>query len=90
MWGPYELQVTGNLKDYDRSAQVGTLTVPMLLICGRYDQCTPEETARYHSLVAGSEFVIFEKGSHHPYAEEPEHLVEVVRDFLQRVEARLG
>lgn len=90
LWGPYELQVTGNLKDYDRSAQVGALTVPMVLICGRYDQSTPEETARYHSLVASSEFVIFEEGSHMPYVEEPDHLVEVVRDFLQRVEARLG
>jgi proline iminopeptidase len=86
MWGPYELQVTGNLRDYDRSARAHEITVPTLLMCGRYDCTTPEETARYHGLVAGSEYVVFEQSAHFPYVEEPEQFRRITRDFLRRVE----
>lgn len=90
MWGPYELQITGNMKNYDRTDRAHELTTPTLFICGRYDVCTPEETARYHHLVAGSEMVVLEQSSHSPYVEEPERFLQVVRDFLRRVEARPG
>jgi len=88
MWGPYELQVTGNLKDYDHTDRAHELKLPTLFICGRYDCCTPEETARYHRLVDGSELVIFEQSSHSPFIEEREPFMQVVRDFLRQVEAR--
>jgi proline iminopeptidase len=87
MWGPYELQLTGNLKDYDRTDRAHELKLPTLFICGRYDVSTPEETARYHRLVDGSELVILEQSSHSPYHEEREHFMQVVRDFLRQVEA---
>ncbi|MCC6457477.1 MAG: proline iminopeptidase-family hydrolase [Caldilineaceae bacterium] len=90
VWGPYELQVTGNLKDYDRTDRAHEISIPTLFICGRYDASTPEETARYHHLVDGSELVIFEQSSHSPFIEEREHFMQVVGDFLRRVEARLG
>jgi proline iminopeptidase len=82
--------LTGNMKDYDRSDRAHELTVPTLFLCGRYDLCTPEETSRYHQLVPGSEMVVFEQSSHSPYVEESERFLQVVRDFLRRVEARLG
>ncbi len=84
--GPYELQVTGNLKDYDRTDRAHELKLPTLFICGRYDPCTPEETARYHRLVDGSELVILEQSSHSPFDEEREPFMQVVRDFLRQVE----
>lgn len=92
LWGPHDASVTGagTLKDYDRTARADEIMVPTLFICGRYDICTPEETARYHSLVAGSEMVIFEQSSHAPYVEDREHFMQVVRDFLRCVDARLG
>jgi proline iminopeptidase len=90
LYGPYQLTRTGNLKDYDRTARAHEVTVPTLFLCGRYDVCTPEETAHYHQLVAGSEMVIFEQSSHSPFAEERESFLQVVRDFLRRVEARRG
>jgi hypothetical protein len=34
--------------------------------------------------------VVFEQSAHAPYVEEPEAFFQVVRDFLQRVEARRG
>lgn len=90
MWGLYELKATGNLKDFDHSARAHEVTIPMLFICGRYDYCTPEETARYHQLVPESEMVVLEQSSHSPFVEEPAAFFQVVRDFLRRVEARRG
>jgi proline iminopeptidase len=86
MWGPYELQITGNLKDYDRTDRAHEIAVPTLFICGRYDPATPEETARYHHLVSGSQMVVLEQSSHSPFFEEPECFLQVVRDFIGRVD----
>ncbi len=88
MWGPYELQVTGNLKNYNRTTRAAEVVVPTLFLCGRYDFCTPEATEQYHRRVAGSEMAIFEQSSHSPLYEEPEHFLAVIRDFLHRVETR--
>jgi proline iminopeptidase len=88
MQGPNEFVITGTLKDYDRTGRLHELTVPTLFLCGRYDEATPEATAWYHSLVPGSELVIFEHSSHMPHLEEPERYQEVLQDFLHRADAR--
>lgn len=88
MWGPTDLDCTGNLKDYDRTARLGEITVPTLFTCGHDDICTPAATAWYHELMPGSEMVVFEQSSHSPQLEEPELFLQVLRDFLQRVEGR--
>ncbi len=46
----------------------------------------PEDTAWYHSLVPGSELVVFEESSHMPHLEEPDRYQRVLRDFLHRAE----
>lgn len=86
MWGPTDLVCTGNLKDYDRTERLKEITVPTLFTCGRDDICTPAATAWYHELMPGSEMVVFEQSSHSPQLEEPELFLQVVRDFLHRVE----
>jgi proline-specific peptidase len=86
MWGPNEFTATGVLKDFDRTARLGEIKLPMLFLAGRYDETTPEAAAYYQSLVPGSELVIFEKSSHMPQLEETERYLAVVRDFLARSE----
>lgn len=86
MQGPSEFQITGIYKDYDVTGRLGELAVPALFLCGRHDEIRPEDTAWYHSLVPGSELVIFEKSSHLPHFEEPERYLQVLRDFLHRAE----
>lgn len=86
MQGPSEFQITGIHKDYDVTARLGELTVPTLFLCGRHDEIRPEDTAWYHSLVPGSELVIFEESSHTPHLEEPDRFQRVLRDFLHRAE----
>lgn len=86
MWGESEFSITGNLKDFDCSRQLAQITLPALLLCGRYDECTPNTTAWYHERLARSEMVVFEQSSHFISVEEPDRLLAVVRDFLRRIE----
>lgn len=82
MQGPSEFAITGNLKDWDRTARVSEIKVPTLFTGGRFDECTPEAMDWYRSLIPGSKMTIFEEGSHMTMLEEPERYVRVVRDFL--------
>ncbi|MGP0066734.1 MAG: proline iminopeptidase-family hydrolase [Isosphaeraceae bacterium] len=86
MWGPAEFNVTGNLRDYDRSGRLGELSVPVLFLCGRHDEITPETTGWFHELCPASEFVVFEDSAHLPQLEEPDTHAEIVREFLRRAE----
>lgn len=86
MWGPNEFHVTGTLADYDRTDRLGEIRTPTLLTCGRYDEATPEATAFYQRLIPRAEMVVFEESAHLPHLGEAERYVQVVRDFLRRVE----
>ena len=86
MWGPSEFHATGNLKDFDRTADLANLEVPTLFTAGRHDEATPESTAWYQSQVPGAELVIFENSSHLAHLEEEPLYIEVIRDFLRRAE----
>lgn len=88
MWGPNDFTSTGNLKHYDRTGRLQEITLPTLFTCGRYDGCTPAATAWYHSLMPGSEMVVFEQSAHVAHLGESDLYMQVVRDFLRRAEAR--
>lgn len=87
LFGRDEFHMTGPLKDYDRVSRLPEVTVPVLFTCGHYDAFTPEYTAWLCSCVPNAEMVVFGRGAHMAHLEESEHYVQVVRDFLQRVEA---
>ncbi len=89
MWGPSEFTCNGNLKDFDRTARLPEITLPTLFTCGRYDECTPAATNWYHSLMPGSEIVVFENSAHMVHLEETEYYLQTIRDFLRRVEDSL-
>jgi proline iminopeptidase len=86
MWGPNEFNAAGNLRRFDRTARLRELKLPMLFTCGRYDEATPEATARYSRAVRGSEMVVFPGCSHLVHLENPTGYVRVVRDFLRRAD----
>lgn len=87
MWGPNEFTCTGNLINYDCTARVHEITVPTLFTCGRYDECTPESVTSFHNLIPGSELVIFEQSSHMAHLEETELYLQLIRDFIRRIES---
>lgn len=87
MQGPSEFTLTGNLKGFDRTARLHEIQIPTLFTCGRYDECTPDASAWYHSLLPNSELVIFEHSAHMTHLEEPDAYVQAVRIFLNRAES---
>jgi len=86
MWGPSEFTVTGTLRDYDRTAQLKELHLPVLFTCGRYDEATPDSVEGFRSLVPGARLNVIEGAAHLTMQDEPEAYVRVVREFLQSVE----
>ena len=88
MWGENEFTPTGTLKDWDVIDRLGEILVPTLITSGRHDECTPKLVEPLHEGIEGSEWVLFEESAHMPYLEEPERYLQVVADFLNRVEAR--
>lgn len=86
MNGPSEFTVTGTLKTFDIMDRLGEITVPALLVGGRYDECTPGHLAEMASRISGSQLEIIEDASHLCFAEQPEVFVNLVNTFLDRTE----
>jgi proline-specific peptidase len=87
MQGPNEFVITGTLKDWDIVDRLGEIDVPTLITTGGHDECTPKQAEIVHRGIPGSEWVVFEEGSHMQFAEEPDRYLEVLDGFLTRVEA---
>jgi proline-specific peptidase len=88
MNGPSEFHVIGTLKDWDIAGRLGEIRVPTLVIGGRYDEATPAITETIHRGIPGSQWVIFDHSSHMPHVEETDRYLQVLREFLSRVEAQ--
>ena len=87
MWGSSEFNVTGNLKEYDRSDDLSKLSMPVLLTCGRYDEATPETMfvieSKINSVLGNNaQLIIYEKSAHVSHIEEPVLYLENLRNFL--------
>jgi L-proline amide hydrolase len=90
MNGPSEFHVVGTIKDWDIEHRLGEIRVPTLITSGRHDEATPELVKVVHDGIPNSEWVIFENSSHMAHAEETQDYLQVVDDFLSRVEAGLS
>lgn len=84
--GPNEYIITGNSKNWNRWADLPRITVPTLLICGRYDAMDPADLGKMGSLIPYSREKICEKGSHCPFYDDPETYFETIHNFLNDVE----
>jgi L-proline amide hydrolase len=86
--GPSEFHVVGMLKDWDITDRLGEISVPTLLLSGRYDEATPVIVGEIHARIPNSEWIIFEQSSHMPHIEEPAAFDAAVRGFLAGVDLR--
>jgi proline iminopeptidase len=82
MWGPEEFQPIGTLFDFDLIPSLPKIKVPALLVCGRFDEATPESVGYYKSLLPNAQMKIFEKSAHMPHWTEREEYMETIRKFL--------
>ena len=86
MLGPSEIHIIGHLKNWDITSRFGSIGIPSLVTSGRYDECTPIQAAVVRDGIPDCTWVLFEQSSHLPHAEETEHYLEVLNDFLSRIE----
>ncbi|MET3805516.1 proline iminopeptidase [Nakamurella sp. UYEF19] len=76
-----------NIPNYDIKDKLRNITCPTLITVGRTDWITPVSCSEtIHSLIPGSELVIFEESGHSPQVEQAKEWTATVRDFLSRVE----
>lgn len=86
MWGPSEFCATGSLKNYDRFEDLKKINVPVLLMCGQYDEATPEALARFQKKIPQAQIKIIKGASHSVLTEKPELAHKAIQSFLKGVE----
>ena len=85
MNGPSEFHVIGSIKDWQSKDRLGSISLPCLLVSGRYDEATPALQETLQRGIQGSEWVVFENSAHVPHLEERERYAQVVGAWLERV-----
>jgi L-proline amide hydrolase len=88
--GAKRIFATGVLKDWNAESRLGEITVPTLILSGRYDEATPAQQQRLQQGIPGSRWTILERSTHLTFLEEPERYREVLSSFLDDVDARAG
>lgn len=67
----------------DDRADLGSLTVPALVVVGRHDViCGVRWAEELHALIPGSELLILENSGHFGHIEEPEAFSRAVTGFV--------
>jgi L-proline amide hydrolase len=84
MNGPSEFHVVGTLRDWSIVDRVSAITVPTLLVSGRYDEATPATMQPFRDQIPDVRWEMFDESSHMPHVEEEERFLSVVGDFLEQ------
>ncbi|WP_374024376.1 proline iminopeptidase-family hydrolase [Mycobacterium sp. HNNTM2301] len=84
MFGPSDFHIVGTIRDWDVFDRLPGITVPTLVLAGRFDECVPEHMWDMHQRIAGSRYELFESSAHMPFIEEPAKFDRVMRDFLRQ------
>ncbi len=85
-----EFRGAGKIMDWNVETRLSEIVVPTLLLSGRYDEVTPACVEKLNLGISGSEWVLFENSSHMPHLEETERFLEVLSEFLGRVEHNIA
>ncbi len=81
-----EFRGAGRIIDWNIENRLSEISVPTLLLSGKYDEVTPACVEKLHLGISDSEWVLFENSSHMPHLEEAERYMQVLNKFLSRVE----
>ncbi len=83
MFGASDFHIVGTIRSWDVFDRLPEITLPALILAGRFDECRPDHMWEMHQRIAGSRFELFEGSAHMPFIEEPERFDHVMRDFLR-------
>ncbi len=83
MWGPDEFSPQGTLLHYEGVEELGSINVPVLFLCGEFDEARPSTVQFYADKVPGSEFFVVPFAAHMTMQDNPDEEVSVISDFLR-------
>jgi proline iminopeptidase len=90
MWGPSEFKPTGSLKSYNKVSQLQKIKVPALIICGEFDEATPETGIKYANKIKGCSFSEIKGASHSIWNEKPKVLLNTILEFINESEVDIS
>lgn len=85
-----EFRGAGKIIDWNIEPRLSEIVAPTLLLSGRYDEVTPACVKIVQKGISGSEWVLFENSSHMPHLEETEQFLQVLNEFLHRLEGTIS
>jgi proline iminopeptidase len=88
MQGAYEYVVTGTMKDYDQTAVLPTIRVPVLSVTGEFDEVGPKTVEKHAHMIPGAKFILYKDAGHVTSWDAREANVKDVREFAKAVDAR--
>ncbi|HEV2613939.1 MAG TPA: proline iminopeptidase-family hydrolase [Gammaproteobacteria bacterium] len=83
--GKHFLNLTGWLRDYDRTADLPKVTQPCLILHGEYDAIIAENAVLSRDYLPNAELHILKNCSHTTFLEDPETYHRIVNKFLVSV-----
>ena len=86
VWGPSDFTVTGPLKVFDRTSDLSGLTMPVLFLCGEFDEARPDTVHEQAALTPNAEVAIIPGAGHLTMIDAPQQANAIIRTFLDRVE----
>jgi len=87
MQGPSELGASGKMANWDRTADLGKITVPTLAIGARYDSMDPAEMEKIAKSVKNGRYLFCPNGSHLAIYDDQKVYVNGIIDFIRDVDA---
>ncbi len=87
MQGPSELGASGKLVDWDRTADLGMIIVPTLVIGAKYDTMDPKHMEWMASAVQNGRYLYCPNGSHMAQYDDQKTYFEGLVQFVQDVDS---
>ncbi len=79
-----DFMLRGDAANYDVTDQLKNLSMPTLIIAGRFDRmCKPELTLDYKKFCPQAKFLMFEYSGHNPQIDEKKLLMKEINAFLK-------
>lgn len=87
MIGPSEFTITGNLKDWDITADLDKIAVPVLITSGTMDEASPLMMKELCEKIPGSRWELL-RGTHLVHWEQKKRFNRLVLEFMEETERR--
>lgn len=81
-WGPNEFTATGNLKSFNYTEQLKKIKIPVLIISGTDDLCTPLIAKTMYDALPNSQWKLFKNAKHMCFIDCQKQYCQLLCDWL--------